>query len=116
MPKSTQKRAFNADSTNPTTHNPNTPKSCVYDALDLCDAHSLAEHDLNWAVIAIGDLKKRAIEIKENPKTDYVTQLQLKSLIEFAFMYEYLMGDRQHYHAEQAEAYDQERKQNMEGK
>lgn len=113
MPKSTQNSAFNADSTNPTTHTPNTR---AYSAGNLEDAHTLAEADLNWAVIAIGDLKKRTIEIKEYPETNYETKLHLESMIEFALMYEYLIEQRQSYHHAQAEAYDQELKQDVEGK
>ena len=80
-----------------------------YDAMDMLDAHSLAESDLSWSVNAIGDIRQKFREVKKTLQQAYgVHDLYFESLQEFIFMYEYLIESRYDYHKEQAERYKAE--------
>ena len=80
-----------------------------YDAMDMLDAHSLAESDLSWALNAITDISRKFREVKKNLQQAHgIHDLYFDELKEFIHMYEYMVDSRHSYHQAQTERYKTE--------
>ena len=80
-----------------------------YDAMDMLDAHSLAESDLSWSVTALGDLNYKFRQLKTNIQAAHnVSDAYFDDMQEFLHMYEYLIESRHSYHQAQAKRYKAE--------
>ena len=74
-----------------------------YDAMDMLDAHSLAESDLSWSVTALSDISRRFRDLKQTIQASHqVHDLYFDELKEFIHMYEYMVESRWNYHKDQA--------------
>lgn len=70
-----------------------------YDSSDLMEVNSLAECDLQWAVICITDLKDEIIRLQESCKTNkHFCSIHFDHAIEKAEMFHYLIDERRNYH------------------
>ena len=73
-----------------------------YDAMDMLDAHSLAESDLSWSLTAITDIGRKFRDIKKNIQANHqVHDLYFDELKEFIDMYGHLIETRWNYHKDQ---------------
>lgn len=91
---------------NTTLENKNTPKT--YDAGDMHDIQSLAEHDMNWMHTAIDRVRRDFIALSKNLQKQGVHQIYFDDLRTVLDMYSYLAEERHSHHAEMAEQYKKE--------
>ena len=78
----------------------------TYTTVDMLDAYSLAECDMQWMSVAITDIKKRLKEIKS--KLDNTNVIGLYDLEHVVDMYQYIAENRLHHYSGEAEAYQAE--------
>ena len=84
----------------------NAPKK--YDAGDMYDIQSLAEHDMNWMHTAIDRVRRDFIDLSKKLQKQGVHSCYFDELKTALEMYEYLAEDRHRNHAKGAEAYKAE--------
>ena len=84
----------------------NTPKK--YDAGDMHDIQSLAEHDMNWMHTAIDRTRRDFIDLSKKLQKQGVHSCYFDDLRTVLDMYSYLAEERHAYHAEMAEQYKKE--------
>ena len=70
-----------------------------YDSSDLMEVNSLAECDLQWALMCISGLKDEMIRLQKESKTNkHFCSIHFDHAIEKAKMFQYLIDDRRNYH------------------
>ena len=84
----------------------NTPKK--YDAGDMYDIQSLAEHDMNWMHTAIDRTRRDFIDLSKKLQKQGVHSCYFDELKTTLEMYSYLAEERHSCHAEMAKQYEQE--------
>ncbi len=81
----------------------NTPET--YTTVDMLDAYSLAECDMQWMSVAITDIKKRIKELKNDLGINATGFYALEHVVD---MYQYIAECRLHYYSGEVEAYQAE--------
>ena len=84
----------------------NTPKK--YDAGDMHDIQSLAEHDMNWMHTAIDRVRRDFIDLSKKLQKQGVHSCYFDDLRTVLDMYSYLAEERLAYHEKTAKQYEQE--------
>ena len=79
----------------------NTPKK--YDAGDMHDIQSLAEHDMNWMHTAIDRTRRDFIDLSKKLQKQGVHSCYFDELKTTLEMYSYLAEERHNYHAEMSD-------------
>ena len=81
----------------------NTPET--YTTVDMLDAYSLAECDMQWMSVAITDIKKRIKELKKDLGINATGFYALEHVVD---MYQYIAECRLHHYSGEVEAYQAE--------
>ena len=84
----------------------NAPKK--YDAGDMYDIQSLAEHDMNWMHTAIDRTRRDFIDLSKKLQKQGVHSCYFDELKTTLEMYSYLAEERHACHAEMAKQYEEE--------
>lgn len=84
----------------------NTPKK--YDAGDMHDIQSLAEHDMNWMQTALDRVRRDFIDLSKKLQKQGVHSCYFDDLRTVLDMYSYLAEERHAYHEKTAKQYEQE--------
>ena len=77
----------------------------TYTTVDMLDAYSLAECDMQWMSVAITDIKKRIKELKNDLGINATGFYALEHVVD---MYQYIAECRLHHYSGEAEAYQAE--------
>jgi len=77
----------------------------TYTTVDMLDAYSLAECDMQWMSVAITDIKKRIKELKNDLGINATGFYALEHVVD---MYQYIAENRLHHYSGEAEAYQAE--------
>lgn len=85
-----------------------TNASKKYDAGDMYDTQSLAEHDMNWMHTAIDRVRRDFIDLSKKLQKQGVHSCYFDELKTTLEMYSYLAEERHRHHEEMAEQYQQE--------
>ena len=81
----------------------NTPET--YTTVDMLDAYSLAECDMQWMSVAITDIKKRIKELKNDLGINATGFYALEHVVD---MYQYIAENRLSHYSNETEAYEAE--------
>ena len=84
----------------------NAPKK--YDAGNMHDIQSLAEHDMNWMHTAIDRVRRDFIDLSKKLQKQGVHSCYFDDLRTDLDMYSYLAEERHAYHEKTAKQYEQE--------
>ena len=84
----------------------NAPKK--YDAGDMYDIQSLAEHDMNWMHTALDRVRRDFIDLSKKLQKQGVHSCYFDDLRTVLDMYSYLAEERHAYHEKTAKQYEKE--------
>ena len=77
----------------------------TYTTVDMLDAYSLAECDMQWMSVAITDIKKRIKELKNDLGINATGFYALEHVVD---MYQYIAENRLSHYSDETETYQTE--------